>query len=96
MLIYIYIRAAFVTMTDFTENATPPKSTKSRISNSSVQIQIKQKSQFECVPRNNEKSEFLDLGVDFGDVVFSEETMILVIRSLLYICRCKASQCACV
>jgi len=76
MLTYIHTRAAFVTMshsmTDFTENATPPKSTISGyggISNSSVQIKIKQKSQFECVPRDNEKSEFLDLGVDFGDVV---------------------------
>jgi len=52
-------------MTVSTENATPPKSTKSRDSNASVQIQIKPQSRFEFVPRNSEESEFLDL-VDFG------------------------------
>jgi len=38
-----------------------------RIPNSSVQTQIKSKSQFEFVPRDTEKSEFLD-EVDFGGV----------------------------
>ena len=38
-------------MTDQTENNTPAKSTKARNSISSVQIQIKPKSQFEFVPR---------------------------------------------
>ena len=47
----------------------PLKSTKSTNSNSSVQIQIKTKSQFECVPRHTVESEFLDL-VDFGGVAF--------------------------
>jgi len=36
----------------------PPKSNKSRISNSSVQIQIQSKSQSEFVPRDTEKSSF--------------------------------------
>jgi len=52
-----------------TENTTPPKSSKPRNSNSSVQIQIEPKSRFEFIPRDTEKSEFLDL-VDFGDYVF--------------------------
>jgi len=56
-------------MTVSTENATPPKSTKSRNSKSSVQIQIKSQSQFEFVPRDTEESEFLDL-VDFGAAAF--------------------------
>ena len=43
-----------------------------------------------------EPKQCLDLGVDFGDVVVSVESMILVMRSLLYICICKESQCACV
>jgi len=47
--------------------ATPPKSTKSRNSNSSVQIQMKPKSQCESVPRDTEEFKFLDL-VDFGGV----------------------------
>mmetsp|Transcript_5803 Transcript_5803/g.5157 ORF Transcript_5803/g.5157 Transcript_5803/m.5157 type:complete len:97 (-) Transcript_5803:248-538(-) len=42
--------------------------------NSSVQIQINPKSQFEYLPRNTEESEFLDL-VDFGDVAFSVKTV---------------------
>ena len=54
------------------ENAAPPRSTRSGNSNSSVQIQIQSKSQFECVPRDIEESEFLD----FGDVAFSVETAI--------------------
>ena len=56
-------------MIDSTENATPPKSTESRISNSLVQIQIKVKYQFECVPRDTEESKYLDW-VDFGEVRF--------------------------
>jgi len=54
-------------MSVFTENATTQKSKimKSNISNISEQIQIKPKSQFEFVPRDTKKSEFLDL-VDVG------------------------------
>jgi len=52
-------------MTVSTENASTPKSTKSRNSNSLVQTQNKPKSQFEFVLRDTEKLEFLDL-VDFG------------------------------
>jgi len=54
-------------MTVSTKNATPSKSTKSRNSNLSVQIQTKLKSQLEFVPRDTEKLEILDL-VDFGGV----------------------------
>ena len=64
------IRVHKAYMTESTEYATPPKSTKSRNSNSSVQIQIKQKSQFELVPRDTEKSEFLNV-VDGGGGAFS-------------------------
>jgi len=64
-------------MTESTENVEPSKSTKSRNSNSSVQIQIKSKLQFECVPRDTEKSECLDL-VDLGHVGFSVQTAILL------------------
>jgi len=52
-----------------TEIATPPKSTKSRNSNSSVRNQIKPKFQFEFGPRDTEKFEPYDL-VDFGEVEF--------------------------
>ena len=45
----------------------PRKSTKSRPSNSSIQIQIKPKCRFRFVPRDAEKIEFLDCVV-FGDV----------------------------
>jgi len=62
-------------MTDSTENATPSKSTKSRTSNSSVQLQIKPKSRCEFVPQDTKKSEFLDL-VDCGSVAISVETVI--------------------
>jgi len=54
-------------MTGSTENVTASKSAKSRNSNCSVQIQIQPKSQFEFVPRDTEKLEFLDL-VNFGGV----------------------------
>ena len=57
-----------------TENATPPKSTKSRNSNSSVPIQIKPKAQFEFVLRDTENLEFLDV-VDFGGVAIAVETV---------------------
>jgi len=53
-----------------TQNPLLPKSTKSRNSNFSVQIQIKPKSQFEFVPQDTEKSEFLNLA-DFGGVTIS-------------------------
>jgi len=62
-------------MTDSTENATPPISTKSRNSNSSVPIQIKSKSQIELVPRDTEECAFL-FWVDVGGVAFSVETVI--------------------
>jgi len=55
--------------------ATPPKSTKSRNSNSLVQIQIQPKSQYESVPRDSEESEFLD-PVDFEGVAFTVEGVI--------------------
>ena len=64
-------------MTDSTENGTPTKPNKSRNSNSSVQIQIKPKSRFEFVLRDTGNSEFLDV-VDFGDVVCSVKSVILV------------------
>ena len=57
-----------------TETASPRKPTKSTSWDSSVQIQIRPKLQFEFVPRNTEESEFLDL-VDFRRVAFSVETV---------------------
>jgi len=63
----------YVHMTDSANIATPPKFTESRNSNSSVQFQIKPKSQFEFVPRDTKKPEFLD-PVDFGDGALSAET----------------------
>jgi len=68
-------------MTDSTENATPPKSSKSRNSTSSVQIQIKPKSQLEIVPRDTEEPEFLN-SVDFRDLTFSVQTVRVVIPCL--------------
>ena len=70
-----YVCADQPPMPDSTENATPPKSTRSKNSNSSVQIQIVHFSQFEFVLRDTEKSEFLDL-VDAGGLVMSVETVI--------------------
>ena len=68
-----------LSMTPAICNAAPPKSTKSRNSNSLVQIQIKPKSdwksQFEFVLRDTEKSEFRDL-VNFGEVALSVEAVI--------------------
>ena len=61
--------------TESTGNATQPKSTKSKNSNSSVQIPINPKTQLELVPRNTEKSECFDL-VDCGGVEISVETVI--------------------
>jgi len=63
-------------LTVSSDNGTPPKSTKSRNSNSWVQFQIKPKSQIEFVPRDTEKTEFLDL-VYIGVVAISMETVIL-------------------
>jgi len=62
-------------MTDSTENATPPKSARSRTSNSSVRIQIRPKSQLEFVLRDTEESEYLDL-VDFKGIAFTVESAI--------------------
>jgi len=66
-------------MTDSTANATPPKSTKSRNLNSSVQIQIKPKFHFEFVPRDTGKSEFVDL-MDCGGVAISVETVMTSVK----------------
>jgi len=63
-------------MTDFTENATPPDFTKSRNSNAAVPIQNKPKFQSEFVPRDTEKSEFLNLA-DVVGVAISVDTTIL-------------------
>ena len=52
-------------MTHSFQNATPPISSTSRNSNSSVQIRIKPTAQFEFVLRDTEESEFHNL-VDFG------------------------------
>jgi len=60
-------------MRNSAQNATPPKSNKSRNSNSSVQIHIKPKSYFEFVLRDSKESEVLDLA-DFGDAAFGVET----------------------
>jgi len=75
-----------VGMTVSTENATPQKSTKSRNSNSSVQLQIKQ-SQFEFVPRDTKVSEFLDF-VDVGDVAFSVDTVTLHVGCTAVVMSC--------
>jgi len=73
--VVVCCRERIAQMTDSTEHATLPKFAKSRNSNSSVQIQIGTKFQFQFVPRHNEESEFLDL-VDFGGEVFSVETVV--------------------
>jgi len=57
------------------DNVMTPKSTETRNSNSSGQIQIKSKSTFDSVSRDIENSEFLDLA-DFGGVVFSVESVV--------------------
>jgi len=65
-------------MKDSTENATPPKSTKSRISNFSVQVQIKPKSRLfasEFVLQDTKKSECLD-SMDCRNETFSVKTVI--------------------
>jgi len=61
-------------MTISTENATPLKSSESRNSNSSEQIQMRPRSQFEFVLWDTEESKFFDM-VGFGDVAFSLETV---------------------
>ena len=62
-------------MTVSTKNATPLKASKSRNSDSSVQIPIKPKSQAEFVPRDAEECEFVDLA-GFEDAAFSMEAVI--------------------
>jgi len=57
----VYGYATLVSLTVSTENATPPKSTISRHSHVSVQIQIKPKFHFGFVPQDIENSEFVDL-----------------------------------
>jgi len=57
-------------MTIFAENATHLKSSKSRYSNSSVQIQIKPKSEFDFVLRDTEESEFFSFGGFRGRSIF--------------------------
>jgi len=64
------------------QHATPPKSTKSQNSNSSVQIQIRPTFQIEFVPLETEESELVD-SVDFGGVAFSVETVIGTRRDCL-------------
>ena len=56
--LFIGVSVPAPSMIDSIENATPPKSTKSRNSNSSVQIQIKPKSQVEFLLRDTETSEY--------------------------------------
>jgi len=58
---YSVLQRSRVLMTVSTENAIPPQSTKSNNSNSSVQIQIQPRSRFECVPKDTEESENLDM-----------------------------------
>jgi len=65
----------YLDITVSTENATSPKSTISKNSNLSVQIQIKPKSHLEFVLRDTKESEFLDL-VDFGEVAKLVESVI--------------------
>jgi len=65
-------------MKDATKNAAPPKSTKSKKSNSSIQIQIQLKSQIEFAPRDTEEYEFLNLA-DFGGVAISVEIVVFII-----------------
>jgi len=67
-------------MTDSTVDATPLKSSTSRNSNFTVQIQLKPKSPFEFVPCDAEESGFLDLG-DFWDVAFTVESVMWVLRT---------------
>ena len=62
-------------MTDSTENASHPQSTRSRNSIFSVQIQIKPTSRYEFVLRDTKESESLDLA-DFGGDVLSVESVI--------------------
>ena len=68
-------RVTHINVTDSTENATAPKSTESRNSNSSVPIQMIPKSQYEFVPRDTEELEFVSL-VDFEGVAILVETII--------------------
>jgi len=65
----------FCLMPVSTENATSPKSTKSRNSDSSVSHRTNSNWDFVVIWIRTDKFEFLDL-VDFGDVSFSVETII--------------------
>jgi len=67
-----------------TENATPPKSAKSRNPNYSVQIQMKVKSQIEFVPRDTEESELLDLPDFEGVLVAFSVEIVIMVREVAY------------
>ena len=71
-----FLRDKYTGVTVSAEIATPPISTNSRNSNSSVQIQINPKSQFELVLRDTKKFECLDL-VEFVVVAFSVESVVI-------------------
>jgi len=77
MHIFRIVRIYRVTRDLSTENDTLSKSTKSRISDFPVQIQMKPKSQFEFIPPDTEQSEILDL-VDFGDAVCPVESVVYI------------------
>jgi len=62
-------------MADSAQDATPPKSSKSRSSNSPGQIQVTAKSQIRSVPRCTKKIGFFDL-VNFRQVAFEVETVL--------------------
>ena len=75
-----------VRITVSAESVAPVMSTKSRSSNSSVQIQVEMKVQSEFVPRDSEECEFLDL-VDFGSI-FSENchtNFVATVKRLLFV-----------
>jgi len=63
MYVCVCVEAACACMTSSTDNATPPEI--HQMQKLTVQIQIEPNSQFEFVPCDSEKSEFLDLA-DFG------------------------------
>jgi len=54
-------------------------------SNPSIQIQIQPESRFELVPRDTDKSEFLDVVV-FGNVAFSVDTFYMCMSRRVYVC----------
>jgi len=67
-------------MTVSTENATLPKSTKSRNSDSSVSCSTNSNRDFELLCTCTEEFEFLDF-VDFGGVAFSVESVIPLVST---------------